>query len=158
MAIKNWFPNYVYLRLLFRNLFRRKGYEYDYIFDWTEIKFLEHLERRKRSEDGIDDSQHLTPVCCSLPSKSNNINLFGDLFELGSAINSGNFEGTHRLGMHGYNSHPALSSLARPIPSPPARTTSPDATIPLSMTLSLLATGPYVSSAQLPSSSTPRSS
>jgi hypothetical protein len=45
-------PNYVYLRLLFRNLFHRKGYEYDHVFDWTEIKFLEHLERsRKRPED-----------------------------------------------------------------------------------------------------------
>jgi hypothetical protein len=32
---------------LFRSLFRRNGFEYDYVFDWTELKFLEELERRK---------------------------------------------------------------------------------------------------------------
>jgi hypothetical protein len=46
-------PNYTYLRRLFGNLFRRKGYEYDHVFDWTELKFLEHLERSgKGPEDG----------------------------------------------------------------------------------------------------------
>jgi len=38
-------PNYAYLRRLFRNLFRRNRFEYDYVFDWTELKFLEELER-----------------------------------------------------------------------------------------------------------------
>jgi hypothetical protein len=33
-------PKYAYLRKLFRNLFLREGYEYDQIFDWTELKFL----------------------------------------------------------------------------------------------------------------------
>lgn len=28
-------PDYAYLRRLFQNLFRRKGYEYDRVFDWT---------------------------------------------------------------------------------------------------------------------------
>ena len=28
-------PDYSYLRQLFRNLFHRDGYTYDYIFDWT---------------------------------------------------------------------------------------------------------------------------
>jgi hypothetical protein len=28
-------PNYSYLRQLFRNLFHREGYVYDYVFDWT---------------------------------------------------------------------------------------------------------------------------
>ena len=36
--------NYAYLRRLFRNLFRSSGFEYDYVFDWTELKFLESLE------------------------------------------------------------------------------------------------------------------
>ena len=43
-------PNYMYLNCLFRNLFRRNGFAYDYVFDWTELKFLEYLERKKRSE------------------------------------------------------------------------------------------------------------
>jgi len=29
-------PDYSYLRQLFRNLFHREGYTYDYIFDWTQ--------------------------------------------------------------------------------------------------------------------------
>jgi hypothetical protein len=45
-------PNYVYLRRLFCSLFRRRGYEYDYVFDWTELKFLDYLERNKGPDDG----------------------------------------------------------------------------------------------------------
>jgi len=41
--------NYTYLSRLFRNLFRRNGFEYDYVFDWTELKFLEYVERKKTS-------------------------------------------------------------------------------------------------------------
>lgn len=28
-------PDYSYLRKLFRDLFVREGYQYDYVFDWT---------------------------------------------------------------------------------------------------------------------------
>lgn len=31
-------PDYSYLRKLFRDLFVREGYTYDYIFDWTVYK------------------------------------------------------------------------------------------------------------------------
>lgn len=33
-------PDYSYLRQLFRNLFHRHGYTYDYIFDWNLLKFV----------------------------------------------------------------------------------------------------------------------
>jgi casein kinase I homolog HRR25 len=33
-------PDYRYLRKLFRNLFFRKGFKYDYVFDWTIKNFL----------------------------------------------------------------------------------------------------------------------
>jgi hypothetical protein len=46
-------PNYTYLSRLFRNLFLRNDFVYDYVFDWTELKFLEFLERKK------DHDQHL---------------------------------------------------------------------------------------------------
>jgi hypothetical protein len=36
-------PNYSYLRRLFRNLFHRKRFEYDNVFDWTMLKFLEKM-------------------------------------------------------------------------------------------------------------------
>jgi hypothetical protein len=42
-------PDYSYLRRLFRNLFRRNGFESDSVFDWTELKFLADLERRKKA-------------------------------------------------------------------------------------------------------------
>ncbi|KAJ3410411.1 serine/threonine protein kinase [Chytridiales sp. JEL 0842] len=32
-------PDYSYLRKLFRDLFIREGYHYDYVFDWTVVKF-----------------------------------------------------------------------------------------------------------------------
>jgi len=41
-------PDYAYLRRLFRDLFRRKGYEYDHVFNWTVLKFLEHQEKSRR--------------------------------------------------------------------------------------------------------------
>jgi hypothetical protein len=49
-------PNYAYLRRVFRNLFRRNGYEYDNVFDWTVLKFLESQERSRRGS--IED-------CCA---------------------------------------------------------------------------------------------
>jgi len=32
-------PDYQYLRQLFRNLFHRQGFTYDYMFDWNNLKF-----------------------------------------------------------------------------------------------------------------------
>ena len=32
-------PDYSYLRGLFRNLFQRMGFAYDYMFDWNMMKF-----------------------------------------------------------------------------------------------------------------------
>ncbi|KAI8824291.1 casein kinase I [Fimicolochytrium jonesii] len=32
-------PDYSYLRKLFRDLFIREGYQYDYVFDWTVVKY-----------------------------------------------------------------------------------------------------------------------
>ncbi|KAJ3055106.1 serine/threonine protein kinase [Rhizophlyctis rosea] len=32
-------PDYSYLRKLFRDLFIREGYHYDYVFDWTVVKY-----------------------------------------------------------------------------------------------------------------------
>lgn len=32
-------PDYSYLRQLFRNLFHKQGFTYDYVFDWNMLKF-----------------------------------------------------------------------------------------------------------------------
>jgi hypothetical protein len=38
---------------LFCNLFYRNGFEYDYVFDWTELKFLEYLKGMERLGEGL---------------------------------------------------------------------------------------------------------
>lgn len=38
-------PDYSYLRQLFRNLFHRQGFSYDYVFDWNMLKFVSDLAR-----------------------------------------------------------------------------------------------------------------
>lgn len=36
-------PDYSYLRQLFRTLFHRQGFTYDYVFDWNMLKFVSTL-------------------------------------------------------------------------------------------------------------------
>ncbi len=36
-------PDYSYLRQLFRNLFHRQGFSYDYVFDWNMLKFVSDM-------------------------------------------------------------------------------------------------------------------
>jgi len=43
-------PDYSYLRKLFRDLFVREGYVYDYVFDWTVFK-LKKEESKGHSQD-----------------------------------------------------------------------------------------------------------
>lgn len=33
-------PDYSYLRKIFRDLFVREGFQYDYVFDWTVYKYV----------------------------------------------------------------------------------------------------------------------
>ncbi|KAM4525974.1 casein kinase I [Fundulus diaphanus] len=53
-------PDYSYLRQLFRNLFHRQGFSYDYVFDWNMLKFgssrtAEDGERERREgKEGED--------------------------------------------------------------------------------------------------------
>ncbi|XP_073940587.1 casein kinase I isoform X3 [Castor canadensis] len=39
-------PDYSYLRQLFRNLFHRQGFSYDYVFDWNMLKFMQPPSRQ----------------------------------------------------------------------------------------------------------------
>uniref|UniRef100_A0AAY4AGX6 non-specific serine/threonine protein kinase n=1 Tax=Denticeps clupeoides TaxID=299321 RepID=A0AAY4AGX6_9TELE len=49
-------PDYSYLRQLFRNLFHRQGFSYDYVFDWNMLKFVRSaaptVRPRRRSARG----------------------------------------------------------------------------------------------------------
>ncbi|XTI84385.1 casein kinase 1-like protein 3, partial [Cenococcum geophilum] len=44
----NQTTNYGYLHDLFSKLLRRKGYEYDHVFDIAELKFLERRRERRK--------------------------------------------------------------------------------------------------------------
>ncbi|KAI9219626.1 casein kinase [Blastocladiella britannica] len=44
-------PDYSYLRRLFRELFVREGYSYDYVFDWTVLKF-ENMKKEGGAAEG----------------------------------------------------------------------------------------------------------
>lgn len=41
-------PDYSYLRQLFRNLFHRQGFSYDYVFDWNMLKFVSFIAPSRR--------------------------------------------------------------------------------------------------------------
>uniref|UniRef100_A0A2K5WW40 non-specific serine/threonine protein kinase n=1 Tax=Macaca fascicularis TaxID=9541 RepID=A0A2K5WW40_MACFA len=46
-------PDYSYLRQLFRNLFHRQGFSYDYVFDWNMLKFgASRAGRRPKGAQG----------------------------------------------------------------------------------------------------------
>lgn len=57
-------PDYPYLRKLFRDLFKRENYRYDYVFDWTLYKFQQERQREQyKIADGQTDpnQQSLQP-------------------------------------------------------------------------------------------------
>ncbi|KAG7660834.1 hhp1 [[Candida] subhashii] len=47
-------PDYPYLRKLFRDLFKKENYRYDYVFDWTLYKFQ---QEKQRAQGKITDGQ-----------------------------------------------------------------------------------------------------
>jgi hypothetical protein len=55
-------PDYSYLRKLFRDLFVREGYQYDYVFDWTIFKDVNkqhmpsQIDDANAYEQGEDDT------------------------------------------------------------------------------------------------------
>lgn len=48
-------PDYPYLRKLFRDLFKRENYRYDYVFDWTLYKFQQEKQRDMVKNQGEED-------------------------------------------------------------------------------------------------------
>ncbi|KAI3403041.1 hhp1 [Candida oxycetoniae] len=51
-------PDYAYLRKLFRDLFKKENYRYDYVFDWTLYKF--QLEKQRAQGKAADGEQNQT--------------------------------------------------------------------------------------------------
>jgi hypothetical protein len=40
-------PDYNHLRRIFKDLFNKKGYEYDYVYDWDELEKKNRRAKRK---------------------------------------------------------------------------------------------------------------
>ncbi|TNN04117.1 hypothetical protein fugu_001146 [Takifugu bimaculatus] len=60
-------PDYSYLRQLFRTLFHRQGFSYDYVFDWNMLKFVSYLPQISICHDPSlleTVSRHAGGVCC----------------------------------------------------------------------------------------------
>jgi casein kinase I family protein HRR25 len=54
-------PDYSYLRKIFRDLFVREGFQYDYVFDWTVYKYQKNAqamaEQQKQPEEEAQQSR-----------------------------------------------------------------------------------------------------
>ena len=55
-------PDYSYLRKIFRDLFVREGFQYDYVFDWTVYKYqknanaIAQAQRQDKTETPAEPS------------------------------------------------------------------------------------------------------
>ena len=52
-------PDYSYLRKIFRDLFVREGFQYDYVFDWTVYKYQKNAQAIAQAvgQNGEDDDK-----------------------------------------------------------------------------------------------------
>ncbi|KAJ9072788.1 serine/threonine protein kinase [Entomophthora muscae] len=65
-------PDYTYLRKLFRELFVREGYQYDYVFDWTLKKYdQKNMSASVESASGSRPNPNL-PTPAAMPIQGNN--------------------------------------------------------------------------------------
>jgi casein kinase I family protein HRR25 len=50
-------PDYSYLRKIFRDLFVREGFQYDYVFDWTVYKYQKNAQAIAQAAQGDEDGK-----------------------------------------------------------------------------------------------------
>jgi len=50
-------PDYSYLRKIFRDLFVREGFQYDYVFDWTVYKYQKNAQAIAQAADDEDKAR-----------------------------------------------------------------------------------------------------
>eukprot|EP01137_Pigoraptor_chileana_P015271 Opistho-2@70986 len=71
-------PDYAYLRQLFRNLFTKERYVYDYIFDWTLLKHQQQQQQQQQQGGSQQAAQSAQPTAAGLQiSGSSNIAVGG---------------------------------------------------------------------------------
>ena len=57
-------PDYAYLKRLFKELFYRKGFQYDNMFDWTVLNLVRDPSRNLERGAGGERICLNGPVCC----------------------------------------------------------------------------------------------
>ncbi|KAJ9129509.1 hypothetical protein P3X46_033805 [Hevea brasiliensis] len=75
-------PDYGFLKRLFRDLFAREGYEFDYVFDWTIIKYQQAQKSRSQPRSSPvpgASSSHIVPTDMENPQGSNNAQYSSDI-------------------------------------------------------------------------------
>jgi len=69
-------PDYSYLRKIFRDLFVREGFQYDYVFDWTVYKYQKNAQAIAQAagqEKPADTTQAATGGQTTKPSRGANV-------------------------------------------------------------------------------------
>ncbi|KAI8917180.1 kinase-like domain-containing protein [Powellomyces hirtus] len=61
-------PDYSYLRKLFRDLFIREGYHYDYVFDWTVVKYQQEGREAPGSGRPAEDAAEAATANAQRPT------------------------------------------------------------------------------------------
>ncbi|CAN8326298.1 unnamed protein product [Cochlearia groenlandica] len=61
-------PDYSYLRRLFRDLFIREGYQFDYVFDWTALKHPQSSSSSRSASHGRHRTGNGNPLMAAGPS------------------------------------------------------------------------------------------
>lgn len=62
-------PDYNYLRRLFRELFQKKNYAYDYIFDWSARRMSKEEQENKPTQESKNNQQE--PVSNPVSTSNN---------------------------------------------------------------------------------------
>ncbi|XP_022873995.1 casein kinase 1-like protein 3 [Olea europaea var. sylvestris] len=80
-------PDYGFLKRLFRELFTREGYEFDYIFDWTILKYQQAKisKMQQRESPTAGESSHPVPMDIEKQKANNTC-----LVDLGERMRSNN--------------------------------------------------------------------
>jgi casein kinase I family protein HRR25 len=75
-------PDYSYLRKIFRDLFVREGFQYDYVFDWTVYKYQKNAQaiaqaQQKDPDDNKDTTAQATGGTKQIATRSRVVNAPG---------------------------------------------------------------------------------
>jgi len=115
-------PDYPYLRHLFRNLFHRQRFTYDYVFDWNMLKFG---GAQKPSGANGSGSNGLATANSALPVATSNAALVA-----ADAAASSDDKDQQRARAFVRNAHPVAQWVGQTATLPPERPVQPTANPP----------------------------